>query len=81
MVVIGDSSLDSQSSEDQPVALTLWCINIIDIDNEFSSESAPDVETSRSPNCFGNQYPSCYHPWKGDCNKEPKGSYSPMTYI
>ena len=41
-----DSLLDSESDEDHPVVFTRRRINIIDSDNELSTESSSDEESS-----------------------------------
>ena len=75
-----DSLLNSESDKD-PVVFPRRRINIIDSDEEFSTESSSDDENLgprkiiwQSVSQTNNN--SCYRPWKGEC---PNDSETPLT--
>ena len=80
-----DSLLNSESDED-PVVFPRRRINIIDSDEEFSTESSSDDENLgprkiiwQSVSQTNNN--SCHRPWKGECPNDSEAPYSPVTYF
>ncbi|CAK9814101.1 PiggyBac transposable element-derived protein 3 [Anthophora plagiata] len=80
-----DSLLDSESDEDL-IVFPRRRINIIDSDEEFSTQSSSDEENSGpqrivwQPTSQTNNN-SYNRPWKGNCPYVPEAPHSPVTYF
>ena len=77
--------LDSQSDDDILLAFIRQRLNIIDSDEELSTESSSDDENSRLQEIVWQTVSqtnnNCHRPWKGVCLVDSQELYSPMTYF